>query len=928
MISNLRLVAAALVLFCSLDVLHASSLSDSLQHPAQERFRRGVDTALALLGMRLADLSMPPDLLDRDPHRTQFHDSLFADPLGTADWTDAIASALISREDLALRTAFASLGKAVWPARENPLVMPHTYRAYADTIKRQLLRVRPTTKGLFDSFIESMSIAGSMTEMVRSVIHHKQNDGNAHRLARQLDSIWTPSMEDEKLTLWQVHENERHGAEVTNSVSRHIDTLPSAERICRIGMALYLSCRAHMHTMLKTNASQKDSFRSIVISTPAGRFAIGGKGNDTYSGAYAMIIDIGGNDTYDLAESDSTMTQIIIDMDGDDIYRGQDHTLGSGHIGVGILIDQAGDDQYTARDFALGSGTYGFGILHDMAGNDVYRSRSNSQGAGIVGMGLLLDDSGHDLYVCASQSQAFGATRGVGILSDNAGNDRYIAVSPFADVLRYDDHQVSFAQGAALGSRPIMSGGVGILVDASGNDLYSCDIYGQGTGYWYGLGALIDRAGDDRYDAYQYAQGSGVHFAIGLLHDLSGEDVYRSHGVSQGCSHDIATGILRDHAGNDTYMCESLSLGAGNANAVSILFDERGDDSYSAMNVGNTIGYSDMRRGYGMLGLFIDAAGRDRYGDTRQNDTSMVRSTYGILLDAELNSSSTSPTASASSSAQSSGLSSSVDSLFIQASASHLRFQANVAPARKELGQRGHQALAFFETQMSTQMPRERLTLENVLPDLYATHRDSTIAMLDRSLRSPDNATMSMAATVIGKVKAKDLVPKLTAMLSDTSWRRRRIAAATIGEIGDSASISVLKGAFSDPHPYVRQRAAYHSARMLSGDMAQLRPLFDDTLQIVRMAAIEGVARGAKRPVTSIVPLIDGHSDQRSLPSMMRLLAASDTTAQDVENFTQWWSRQDASRKGLIWRISATLPSPLTNVMDGTPNLQPTEPRK
>lgn len=187
---------------------------------------------------------------------------------------------------------------------------------------------------------------------------------------------------------------------------------------------------------------------------------------------------------------------------------------------------------------------------------------------------------------------------------------------------------------------------------------------------------------------------------------------------------------------------------------------------------------------------------------------------------------------------------------------------------------------------------------------------------------------MSMAATVIGKVKAREFIPALSSMLSDTSWRRRRIAAATVGEIGDSASIPLLKGALADPHPYVRQRAAYHYARMLGADIAILRPLLADTLQIVRMAAIEGLVRGAKRPLSSILPLIDGHADQRSLPSMMRLLAASDTTASDVDTFTQWWSRQDDSRKGLVRRISTAVPGPLNRVMDGTTSSSPTEPRK
>ncbi|MFM8772001.1 MAG: HEAT repeat domain-containing protein, partial [Candidatus Kapaibacterium sp.] len=164
--------------------------------------------------------------------------------------------------------------------------------------------------------------------------------------------------------------------------------------------------------------------------------------------------------------------------------------------------------------------------------------------------------------------------------------------------------------------------------------------------------------------------------------------------------------------------------------------------------------------------------------------------------------------------------------------------------------------------------------------------------------------------------------------LTDTSWRRRRIAAATIGEIGDSASMLVLQGALADPHPYVRQRATYHTARMLGGDASQLVPQLSDTLQIVRMAAVEGLVRGTKRPMASILPIVDGHPDHRSLPSIMRLLAASDTTTSDVATFSQWWSRQDASGKGLVRRVSAVLPRPLIDVMDGMMTSPPTEPRK
>ena len=919
MMPSLRLATLVAIAFAGLLAvpdtrLTAQERSRNLPSDARRRLLRGIDTALSILGMRVADLSMPADLQDRDRHRNGFHDRLFSDPLSNVTLTDSLAVALTARTDRSLRNFYVPLCQAAGYQGSPPGVFKANPQRFPAAFERRLQQARPGARGLLGRFIEGSVKMAITAEMARAFHRALHPDVDLKWFRGQLDSMWTASEDDDKRSLWEIYNNEVVSRKSTELISKTINTQVFPV-LCDTGMFYYLEFVRQTTEAARNLAALADSVTSVVLYSDYGRIAIGGSGNDVYTGSYLLIIDVGGDDTYNLAhESDTVNTQIIIDLDGNDIYRGGDHSLGAGHFSIGMLIDRAGNDQYTARDFSIGSGTYGFGIVHDMAGTDVYHGRSNSQGAGIAGMGLLLDDAGHDVYLCASQSQAFGATHGVGILSDNGGNDRYIAVSPFADVLRYDDHQVSFAQGAALGARPSMSGGIGLLVDASGNDLYSCDIYGQGTGYWYGLGALVDLGGDDRYDAYQYAQGSGVHFAVGILTDVSGDDVYRSHGVSQGCGHDIATGLLRDHAGNDTYMSESLSLGAGNANAVSILFDESGQDSYSALNQSNTLGYSDMRRGFGMIGLFIDAAGRDLYGEHHRNDTSIIKSTYGLLLDAELDTT-TSRTVQTAPPAPSYILTSSIDSLYIQASASHLRFQNAVAPARKELGRRGYQALTFLERQFSTQMPRERLAIENVLPDLYATDRDSTIALLNRSLRSPDNATASLAATVAGKVKCRELLPVLASMLSDTSWRRRRLALATIGEIGDTTSADLLKGAYTDTHPYVRQRAAYHYMRLRPDDQQALAAMLADTLQIVRMAAIEGVTRAGKRPVMELLHHIDTHQDQRSMPAVLRLLAAADTSDSDVDAFTRWLKRQQMYRRSQLQRISSLLPRPLAEIV-------------
>jgi len=86
---------------------------------------------------------------------------------------------------------------------------------------------------------------------------------------------------------------------------------------------------------------------------------IGGLGNDYYSGEYKFIFDFGGDDVYDLSfDPDNPKSCIIIDLEGDDSYRGQsDFVFGSGFFSVGLLLDFEGDDRYDAGSFSLGSGS-------------------------------------------------------------------------------------------------------------------------------------------------------------------------------------------------------------------------------------------------------------------------------------------------------------------------------------------------------------------------------------------------------------------------------------------------------------------------------------------------------------------------------------------------------------------------------------------
>jgi hypothetical protein len=350
---------------------------------------------------------------------------------------------------------------------------------------------------------------------------------------------------------------------------------------------------------------------------------ISGPGDDNHRGEYSVIIDLGGNDRYDLSYNPKQPhPTIIIDLSGDDIYNGETaYTIGAGMFSVGMLIDLGGADVYRGSNFSIGSGFFGVGILYDAEGDDSYLGDTFTEGAGGFGLGALIDDDGHDMYRAALLSQGVGFSVGAGLLIDKSGNDNYIAGNKYSDYLRYDNHNLSLSQGFGYGLRPYLSGGIGGLMDFSGNDTYVGDIFAQGSSYWRAIGFLFDKSGSDQYLAYQYAQGAGTHMTLGILVDNDGADVYRSKGVSQGCGHDYSFGALYDRRGDDVYYAVDLSQAAGSANGVGLLCDVSGADRYHIGNPKNTHGYGNPRREFGSIGLMLDLGGVDDYDGYGANNS-------------------------------------------------------------------------------------------------------------------------------------------------------------------------------------------------------------------------------------------------------------------------------------------------------------------
>lgn len=377
-----------------------------------------------------------------------------------------------------------------------------------------------------------------------------------------------------------------------------------------------------------------------VVETEFGTVVVGGPGPTTYHRACALVIDLGGDDTYAAPAGGARPglpVAVVIDAGGDDDYAcgAREGAFGAGFMGVGVLADLGGDDRYRAGSFSIGSGLFGVGVLLDRAGNDSYAGDTCVQGSGAFGIGLLIDEAGNDSYHGALFCQAFGFVKGFGLLYDGAGNDVYFAGGKYTDEIRYFDHFLSLSQGFGFGWRPDASGGIGVLADEGGNDVYVSDIFGQGSSYWFAVGGLVDFAGNDQYVSYQYAQGAATHLTVAALVDLAGNDNYVSKGVSQGCGHDLAIGILHDLAGNDNYVCHDLSQGAGNANGIGVLMDDAGNDSYTVRDPVNTQGYGNLRRDYGSVGIFIDGGGRDAYSGRGSDGAWWRASEYGIGVDTE-----------------------------------------------------------------------------------------------------------------------------------------------------------------------------------------------------------------------------------------------------------------------------------------------------
>jgi hypothetical protein len=394
--------------------------------------------------------------------------------------------------------------------------------------------------------------------------------------------------------------------------------------------------------------------------TRHGLILFGGKGANTYDlkEPAALIVDLGGDDHYkglvaSSADADHP-NSVVIDLAGKDTYEGTEFGVATGRLGVGLLIDLEGNDTYKLATGSGGTGFGGIGILCDAAGDDVYTGSQFTQGAAVAGLGLLLDLAGDDRHTSFGFAVGFGGPLGAGAVIDVAGNDSYQCGNKFPSGYNASENPTAkpgdpafqydcFGLGTGMGRRIFpfnreadpfaLAGGVGVVIDLVGNDRYDSSNFSQACGYFFGAGLKLDLDGDDVHAAARYGLAAGAHYGVGLHVDYAGKDVYTSTGpvYTGGCAWDHSVFLCIDAGdGDDTYNLErTTGLGLADIGSWAVFADLGGKDVYRTSGLGRV---SDKG-----LAVFYDAAGVDDYralkDPNRDNGKTYKDPSGGLFVD-------------------------------------------------------------------------------------------------------------------------------------------------------------------------------------------------------------------------------------------------------------------------------------------------------
>lgn len=332
-----------------------------------------------------------------------------------------------------------------------------------------------------------------------------------------------------------------------------------------------LDCAAAVNDAAAGVARVKEGSSGDVQAWPA-LYIDGDGGKDFYVHDYSVLIDTGGDDTYDNNAGGNLLDHIRGPEGSAAPVKGK--AIGCEHPHIvppipgtvpapfdciadrqTVLIDQEGNDTYGVfkpprkrddnplppelhrmsdadctndpvirRIMTEGAALQGNALFIDEGGNDRYRGKTGAQGTGHVGgIGILRDLGGStDDYLAIRNSQGFALVSGLGVLQDDGGNDRYHTYMP-----RPSDRNAESGE----------PGSGGVVDDTDRCDNLPRMVQGAGLGgfgFPGAMGRLLDEDGQDVYKGEPPANQLFLEPGIVLTHS------------SQGFGCDGSVGILED----------------------------------------------------------------------------------------------------------------------------------------------------------------------------------------------------------------------------------------------------------------------------------------------------------------------------------------------------------------------------------------------
>lgn len=897
--------------------------------------------------MNLNDIWLPIDTAENNYHRLKIFDTLFSNPLRSVDLVKYHATELLNLNE----KTFDSYFTKVFDQLEFRKYQPVYYENNLTTkeIDYQLGFGTDTTLGneggqLFRMFI-------SPVIQIKQLLADDFLCKNSARLTFLKDNYM-------KVLLGSLSEDSNIGFDSLQKIAKDFFIYSqSANRSLMYsnGISLYATL-LKLSQIAKNNIDiLKNSIKTTIIETPYGRIALGGAGNDRYEGDFTAILDIGGDDKYNISSSENgngSPANFLIDLSGSDTFSGNDYTLGGTSFGINVLIDLEGDDEHWSENFTFGCGAFGVGILHDLSGDDRYQSMMMSQGASAFGIGMLIDNAGNDNYYQIGLSldkdgklilkektfgQGIALPKGFGVLCDNYGKDYYYTDTPFhpmdiSDSLPY----ISFSQGASVGFYPYASGGIGLLIDGRGNDRYTSGICSQGFGYWFGLGGLYDYNGFDLYKTYQFGQGSAINSGIGILLDDQGNDFYESEGMSQGFANENSFGLLLDDFGNDSYsvynqpdtninislpsysflvdVSSSCTFGnyiiinkkdLDNEGILSRFFKEKFDtsnvySSIAAMPEGNPA--HTMREKYGFFNFLLTDTSihsnrllRDQYRDENKfviYNLSQFDFERKLIFSHSKKDTNPSPEFWKNMAAEE--LYHRVMSLNISIEELDL-FKNKIAE--------NPPSIQFLAGRLSTESLFERNIIDDVLSALLKKGSLPVKNLLIDSCESKDYHTIKICMDLMSEFKIYDIVKRISEVHKSNSWMLRAEAAKSIGIIGANPQIDILLALIEDSHPYVRAAAVYSLGRLMPEDVLnRIHLCFYDDFLFVRNKVFEGLTDNRQLSLLFIEQVLQSDLPMSVKGKFAALITGSKYTKKEMKIFQEKFNNLPVNLRKIIYK--------------------------